>query len=495
MNSEIDDLIFAAFYKINLLKDRINQIRLNKFTTKTPLKLLNIIQNIFNKFEFKLLNLHLIFKTTPESAIIEAQFILNSIREFYDHLQWIESAVASKMPCSLIRPFEELVETIFPNQVFILIPQWAYNYSYVELTEPYEKSISTIFDKDEINDIFKELKGNNLYLISFPSLETNNLFQLTPIGHELGHRIAEDYLSKEDDPEYFTKLKEQVTEIYSKKIDKEGKTDSEREKEKRERDISNITSRVDKIRLKAIKESLSDLVCFYLFGIGSIFALNELASLSEYMDIISSEYYPPWRYRLRILIDELKNTDLISGFEKIEKTNECAKTICHVFTSQINDLKLVVDVKTDTKTINDNPEYKIAYDSFKDALPKIKQYLKKRLNEVKPAYSFQPIKIINLCERLREGIPCNVTEDLIENKPSKSDEINLRHIIIAGWLYKIAFLDRNTIDVDAKTEEKMETAKGYVKQMEITNRLLMKAIELNHIHRTYMRYKQDANTI
>ena len=253
------------------------------------------------------------------------------------------------------------------------------------------------------------------------------------------------------------------------------------------------------IRKKFIEETTSDLVSLHLFGFAAVLAIARFAETSHSLDEINQRepYYPPWRFRLRVLLQNLdylglNEKDLIElkdSFSGDERYKEVLKKLIDGIVETIRHYRELVKVQFDLQKINGDPRYRIAFNvlpisksaeywgQYKVAGGKGDLELFLANHERLSSKSHKLLDLIKislpLCFRLYDRYPPNAFED----DPLKPVPANLAQILNAGWMYKLAFLKSLSNEISVE---------DYIEDWNRLNRLLLYGIELADLQRTYV---------
>jgi hypothetical protein len=475
--SSVDELITSSLCKINSIQQRIEQIELNKFPSSNPRKILVLFRDICEVIKNYLLVLHKEKEDYPESEIereakLATLFLCICLAP---ELRYIEGASYEKTPWSFIQPFQKLAKEFYPSSALIIRPQWSYNYGIISyFIETYKANLGHILSEDKVEAIFKDF--DKVFVVSFPSFERKNILLHTNLGHELGHPLAKSFLNTES-KDYLLDIQREV----------ESKFRGEHSAELNEVQWSGIKNElvesVVEIRNRGLEEIISDLVGVRIFGFAALLSMDEIVQISESKDVISSkpEYYPPWRYRMRKVLEFLRKAKIeeIIGKLKTElKGEKNSLKVLSAIEQKITAFSGLVEETVDMDNIASDPNqrYKIAYSSINGALPAVETFLDSKLAGKTYSNSYEEIKekILPLCERLYHKVPPNAIE--METNIRTPINAEIRTIMNAGWFYKVTYLS-------SLFEE--ESPEKYFKDIDTTNRLILKAIELSDIYESY----------
>jgi hypothetical protein len=472
--TSIDTLLTVTAEKIRFVLNRIEQLKLLRFPSSNPEQLIIIFDNICNNLLNKLDKYRddyyqLTDDDEKEYLEIDIQFAASLIKNsIAPHLRYIEGASIDRNPCSLVYPLQKLTEDILRNTLLIVRPQWSYNFGKVEIMRHYKEKTQHCFEIEELNAIFANYP-EYLEILSFPGFEKTNILLHVNLGHEIGHHLQEEYFKQESNDYLFT-INDAVSKLFPRIKSYEKLTDK----------INQTIETVRKYRERFIQEIISDLFCSRLFGPAALFAFFEVATFTRNFDHVDdNSLHPPWRTRMRIIIDDLEwrnyNNSFKRAFKKLFK-NDWTEKVIKAFENDMIIMEGMIKNKVDEKNIKSNKLAHIAYISVNNSLQDIKNFVNDKLSGHSCNISDDFCKrILYLVQRLHYNIPPNEFEDE-NNRVHLSD---LKTIFNAGWLYKRAFLS-SIFDIDDKNE--------FFERLDILNRLVLKGIELSDIHKEFNNY-------
>ncbi|NIM16776.1 MAG: hypothetical protein GTO45_32705 [Candidatus Aminicenantes bacterium] len=405
------------------------------------------------------------------------------IRLLGEHLRYIDGAVTRKLPWSIIKPVEKLAQSIIPGISFMFRPQWKYNYSVVtdDLRKFYYVILSEfedIVERPIEDDVFTNFK-EPFHIISFPSIERKNILLHCLIGHELGHLIIKKYkFIDEDLKKNFTKridseVKKIVMDYYPKPFDELDMFTRVYAREEVESSIRTVLQ----IWKRGLEEILSDIIGALIFGPAMLFSMYEL-SLQKELDHkpdYRNYFYPPWRYRLREIIEVLQRP--LAQFFPIPAKYFPSRKRHKKINSRFELIKNLTEEEYDKQIIKEDPLVRIAYreiEKDKNDFILSTNYFKNELMKkvLVPTKLFKDIE--HLVIRVENGLPPNAIEHSVENRRPAT----LVEIINAAWLYKISW-EKRLINDDGELNHTL------FEEIDTLNRLTLKAIEFSDIETEY----------
>jgi hypothetical protein len=486
---DVESYVSEILSRSKAIQRRCKKLLAYEFASESPLLLADTITEIclyledavvkiYNELEGETEN----FEEEIVSDISLLKWSDLLIRYLGEHLRYIDGAITRKLPWSIIKPFEKLFQSITPGVLFMFRPQWKYNYSIVtdDLRKFYYDSLREFEDITERSrdEVFKNLK-EPFHIISFPSIERINILLHCLVGHELGHLIVRKYQFIDSSliNDFTRQIRTEVNEIVLNRY-RSNFEDIDlirfmnvREEQQRSMEIS------QQIWKRGLEELLADIIGTFIFGPAMLFSMYEL-SLQKKLDHLpgySNNFYPPWRYRLRKIIDVLQRSK--STFFPIPNRFFSSRESCKKINEKFERIESLTKEKSDIDNIEKDPLVKIAYREIEKNINfflKSKKFLRDVLKEniLAPDELYKDIE--HLIIRLKNGIPPNAVEYSAENRRTAT----LVEIINTAWFYKISS-GKNLLNEDGEINEEI------FEQKETLNRLTLKAIEYSDIETEY----------
>lgn len=462
-------------YRIREIQTKCDYLDSLDFPSASPKRLLRLIKNTSAILEDAVCAVFIDFSRNEEDGDEEFTTLIlidDFAEEIYSHLRYVDGAITTKLPWSIINSFETLIKQIMPNAEVMLRPQWKYNFSIVisdfrAMYQRYLNKLSQYVPQEKINGVFDDFP-DSFYVASFPALERKNILIHCLLGHEVGHLRAKQYI-KHATSECLKAIEQQVKGL--------GIRDSYEQAEK--------IKTASLAWQRGLEEILSDIVGVLLFGPAILFSTHEFALGYDYNCTPSNEnyYYPPWKMRLSEIykvITEIPDTKSASHFLPLSHNAAFLPEIITAINKKSEEIKNTLRERLDKAKIDNDPILKIAYKQIeKDITIATKEFRQEFAGKsliMGPEKLYA--KLQELIDRLKTGIPPNASEQPnSERTPATTVEI-----INAAWFHKIQYQGKD-LDASAKS-----TPNGVAKEFnnrhikkDTTNRLVLKAIEYSHI--------------
>lgn len=341
-----------------------------------------------------------------------------------------------------------------------------YNYSIFDLGASYKRFLSELLDDQDMAQLFGD-PPKKFLIVSFPAIEKDNLLLHSVFAHEVGHQMADKYLSGEDTTNLTTRIMEiiegekknfpDLDKIFGEKEDPLFKTQYRQQ----------ILKIIYDLRNGFLHELLSDIAAVHLLGPAGLISMAQFASV-ENIDRIPPpwDFHPPWRYRFREAYKEIVELKFGESIENIagKATVIAAKDAALRFLQQ---LKKSVDTYEDRANIDRSYNVKIAINLVEEVLQPARDFVRRGLAEIRYTKDLVEKQCPDLITRLSLGVPPN---ELI--KEGKSFPVDFRSAINAGWFYRLS-----RIALPSETGEQ-----GGLDDLDRLNRLVQKGIELAILH-------------
>ncbi len=356
------------------------------------------------------------------------------------HLRYVERARVAQTPWSIIQSAEQLLKLATDSDCYFIIrPTWAYNYSiYAEFLSGYEECVSSWpwFSADQWKKELVLRGEKSIYCVSFPRIERTNCLLHANWGHEVGHilvaRWAEDNFGiawSNDEPEIKKQIEEDVV--------KDPPSSSPLFKDLAVKSVvaSQVRATMEVAKYGFV-ELLCDLIGAHIFGLSAFAAAMEYAArfAMDVSPLQSSSNYPPWRYRLRKLLQHCAaDLDEQSG---IGYPNQEIRPLIEWLRSGYRLTKSDTDIQVLKSTVVTREAYEFISRHWDRAAQQVTSMLQGAL--AKP-YRLQERhdQVAKLITRLRRGIPPNEHGHLAKQPASFQD------ILMAGWAFKMDQISRN----------------------------------------------------
>jgi len=457
-------------YQLRVKADTIERLatkleHAGDFPTDTPAKLSKLIRH-----SAQILGEHL--PTTPPDQLINVNFLLCSIAE---HLRFIDRSRIANTPWSMIQGTEKFLKRQAGSSTdFIIRPQWKYNYNLIgEFVEVYRTSIRSLtwISIADWETSIEGLAQHKIYCISFPRVERLNCLLHANWGHEIGHIIAKEWIDNNFD-QLWQSEETQILNSVKREIDKNPLPVVPLFQDILKQEM--VADQVNKV-MQVAKQGLTELICdaigVQLLGPAALAAAIEFsAPLSIDESPLNRDMYPPWRYRIRLMVEACKQ-DLEEHTQKYEaeEVHYPGPTI-KPFWDWLRETTYLVQNKADIASLNSNIITREAYKVICAKWQQIRQQALRLLlyNSEEPYHLFEQVRDIEqLVHKLEHDTPPNEIGQWPKNSPA-----SLENILNAAWVFKIG-----RIRQDPKW--------GVTDDFEKLFRLVLKATEACFVHSTF----------
>jgi len=503
-------IINEVLYKIESTEKILLKLKNKSYPSISPQIFLVCLNQVTSIIREQIESLKTSYLENPDSVSIEELAThLYFVRSLTWPLKWIENAGTESVAWSLINPMEKTIQSLDGGIKLIMASHYdEYNYFSINILGYYRTVLEEggIIDGEEfdrrINNAYQTLpqkiKGQivgqgaaddedipplaKLGFILFPQIERNSIFQHVLIGHEIAHSFFDEnsssLLDLTSDINYIIKEIDNYIGAQGNESDVENAGEVE----------TTIFSMFYDYFRKGIMEIFCDLFALKLFGFGMIMASYDYCLASQSLNEFQG-LHPPWRYRLRVLLKYLDinkfrdsfSTNAISMDHFHVKHQEFLHVVLKKLNDRLSEMENITTNNEDVVLINSNIASKMAYSIIDRRLDDIMQSVDNHmLNCCFTSDLYDDTELIlKLCCRIYEDIVPNEVESRLESDWTGGESIDFRHIILAGWIYKIGSIDL------------IDSTKDYISELSKKNRLILKAIELNDIKREWVKKKRD----
>src|SRR6266516_7173386 len=212
----VDGFVASTVNRCRAVQERAHLFEHADFASPNPSLLAKLIIRISAEVASELVRLRNLYNSDPSNILRQIRLLDNFIKELATHLRYVDGARTINVPWSLPKPLEVLVSRFIPNRTVMLRPQWKYNYtiSIGDLGASYRQQRKSILPATTLDAIFADFP-NGFHILSFPTIERQSALLHSDLAHELGHLLADQYLTQESN-DYVAVLSEHVREQVTK---------------------------------------------------------------------------------------------------------------------------------------------------------------------------------------------------------------------------------------------------------------------------------------
>lgn len=505
----LDHEVILASNKLLSLKERLESVRVEDFPSETPLKVLNLFFSLVDALKDRL-NQYVdilakgITKEEGDSLSNRIRTVGVSAAKLGQLIRFIEGARAQNIPWGMVEMLETFCESIIPKIKILIRPRWRYGYDYLDLLDEMGKAVfydpsDTTQRNEKMHSVFDNAPA--LFVLSFPSIERDNIIYNSGWLHEVGH-ILDSLLSKKSDSTknngaslslsiaekvFFNakKIKELHELVLASQVDDPKKLPRDKKKAL----IKSKDAKIIKFFAEWLREITADLFSIYLLGLASVFTLRDVGLSLQDIDFCDDKY-PRLRVRLRIMLSYLEELGYIDKLQS-ESSDLVDREIKNKVQSQIEEIRdLINSTETDIEDRLSMIRRDILEEALLESSVKIKEKIKEGLG-LEGSYVCTSDGLINeVCKRvklLKDNITPYVIIKKEEERLGKNNVKNavseLALILNAGWFYWIAFGDIHGMDEKQRYE--------YFREYNGVNRLILKALHSSHVQNVYIKKKKE----
>jgi len=342
--------------------------------------------------------------------------------ELGETLEYFDNAGTDQTPRGLVVLLQSLYARLGWPSNLLAWPQSVYNFT----IRPFVENLAVLFQylgpDAEIDAVLKAYTGPR-DLVSFPRIERDNVRMYAIFGHEIGHRIAGEFLKQEQADATFSG---EEAAIRAKVIAAMGGSPSIIDAQK-------LIEKVFSLRKRALEELISDIVGVYLFGPSALYAGHEIhfdASMDR-VPSLANNGYPPGRMRLRISLELCRaegHLDALVEFVDDPKTGKAFAA----GVSLVDHIDRLIGIRSDVQAITHDPFVSIAYDWVNVTLPSAQAFARNAMGAALYPTSAQRNECSKLVERLLDGLPPNEIGSALAPV-----QVDARSAVLAAWLISL----------------------------------------------------------
>lgn len=441
-HSQVDYLRKRAHILRCGLHQRFEEITVGDFPANTPQLVIRLFQDILEKLAPKIEK-----SSSPKELVL----ICSLIEHYGSFLQFVDNAHTHQTPRALVQILEEVTEALNNKAKLLCWPQYNLNYSIVDILPHLQQTTENIFSTAENSSLFQGFLGP-LNLISFPRAERDNILVHAVFGHEIGHPIADEYLSQEQWNDVYKNQLEEISEIIQKEYgEKLNQLSHDMARLKYKNDI---IKEIIKIRERALQEFISDAVAILIFGPSALFALYDILVVGD-IDYppYRSEYYPPSRMRIRLMLKWLEQSGHLDAIKNLGNA-KINREITDALDGFLEHLDKIAVEHTDELQIKRQPILKISYDWVEKTLEQAVLFAKKKVSKV----IYKPDTVLSEIPELIDRVNLDLPPNEIGIYPNVVS-VNWRSAILASWIYKIGgirYRDVSTVKLQSSDYERQQ---------------------------------------
>jgi hypothetical protein len=238
--------------------------------------------------------------------------------------------------------------------------------------------------------------------------------------------------------------------------------------------LTGLVDQAREIYRRALEELASDCVGVCLFGPSALFASLD-SHLQSSLDEAPSdpEYYPPSRFRLRLMTQMVRDQGYIDAMTAMSLPpglEDVRAAVLNLFRY----LDGIAANTADEDSLQNDPLVRIAYDWVRETLSQAIQHAKDRLSSMCYSSSVAQSELPTLLERIAVDVPPNEVGQWPKLRPA-----NWRSAILASWLTAIT-----------ASSDTARTAAERAKRIKTIQKLALKGIEYALLQRKYLNFKQ-----
>jgi hypothetical protein len=399
--------------------------------------------------------------TAPIDRLPHIHVLLATLGE---DLRYAERSRVEHTPWSLVKPMEIFLQRKVGSEYrFIIRPQWSYNYAIVgDLLATYRSYFSSFPDWIPLSDwhaVIGDAGSHHIYSISFPRVEKMNVLTHAAWGHEVGHILISDWMTK-----HFDNMWQKAAPDIERAIRSEVEKQLEEAPLFVEQIVATYLNDTLSLTRQSLKELVSDAVGAHFLGPAALASLCEFSSrFSLDENPVDGGGYPPWRYRLRML-SEMVLPDLKAGMADNWHPS------LRACVDWLTEWQKITESNADRIAIESDVRSRKAYELIEaDYTTICADVIKQLREELQVPYTLTARlgEIGELIDRIELGVPPNETGVWPNMTPAEVPDI-----WNAAWACKVSRF-------------RSSTGAEFDEILNMLLRLTLKAMEASYVHSTF----------
>ena len=333
-----------------------------------------------------------------------------------------------------------------------------------------------------LTEVLAEL-DTPFHIIAFPALERTNIILHCLLGHELGHLLANRFLTDERRTAFVQSIMTDLEEQSKRDLEKAEQQFGPLFRDQLKDQVLTMWAELaGTIWTRALQELLSDVVGALLFGPATLFSSWEMG-LFQGFDVpptAGNNFYPPWRLRIRTVAGVCQEATPFfpvpaTVFRSADRNERAVRV-----NDRIDYILGIAAGDADIKVIGADPLTRLCYEALPKTIGEATNYFLNdcglkamRLSAESLHHALPP-----LIERLDHWLPPNAVED----DPLAAVPADIAEIINTAWYVRMSWDQLQPGADDARIDE-------WLAQRAALNRLTLKAIEFSDLARSYRQYK------
>lgn len=317
-------------------KERLSQLQFKDYPFEASKDFIGVMSRIheellkvLDSLELEVLEKARKGETIPEEVLIRTKRYGQLVGVLHSILQILEMGSREYISQGSVVLMESITKHFGSNSRFILLPLYEYNFTYQDLTQPLKMMLKDVLpDIEEITSPF----AKKFAVIGFPLVQKENILLNSLIAHEVGHFVNEEKQIVEglmNKVKIDVKKVEEIAKEWSRWPGEGGEIELTKFIE-----LTTIKAGVHKMATiwvsNWLKELVSDVLAFHLFGPAYLFALTDFLLTLTGVDEESSDYPPP-RTRINLLLNEFNKMGYPATLRRIKTKDKKMKKVAAQF--------------------------------------------------------------------------------------------------------------------------------------------------------------------
>jgi hypothetical protein len=407
-------------FEIDRFRETLKRLRASHFPSAVALQLIDELFYYLAEGEKSLPQIATDFAVDPEGASSRLQSEHRKLLGKFWYLEAIEDARTDSVPWSIIPSVERFAKELITDRQILATGTTEFNYGI-----RWNEGSPAGLDK--------------FYILSLPKIHRANPFLHVLIGHEFFHPLLSGFL---------TKARKTVSEqVRQGCLDIFKSHDEVVEDLFTRRRLDQLVELTLEFWKKALEEIMCDLGCGAIFGPAAILSSSYFA-LSQNLDEQPSsegQFYPPWRYRLRVLLkyvlDPNETNSALKSLQRVLVDAE-VKDDWDRLSAQLKSIRELTLLREDLNAINENPFLKLAYDSVDKSLDAAWTYIESITAQLPGRWTNSIAQVPCLLKCLDSFVPPGEFRTPNEKLGVAAE---LTAMNLAGWLYLLRLGDSSSL--------------------------------------------------
>lgn len=426
-------------FEIDSLDLCLGRLKAEDYPTDVAVDFIDALQQSLDSHRKVLQYVSTRFSKDPTGAVARLQSERRKLAYEAEFVAFIENARTRNVPWSLVPAIESVFEILSPDEKLL---------------------VSCLYDSTYATC---PTSVGQFRILFVPALHRLDPYLHVLIGHELFHPLVADFIAWEQ-----VAVLDRIRVAYSSRFG---------QKDKR---ADTFIERMRATWQSVMQELTCDMGCAALFGPAALFAITAWGSKADWDEaplLFGEDPYPPYRYRIRAIIEHALKDGSDSALDRLLRvlsSQADTSEFSTVLRTHLELLKEEVANTMDMDRIDQDPYLEIVFEQVESSLPRAWAYAEAKAAAFTHTWSSALHEVPTLVRSLRDCVPPG------EVQPGGAPA-SVASIMVAAWLFDLWSRSKDSRDNDNLSD--------YLRSC----RLVFKAIEDSTLKNYFLSERDSGN--